>query len=71
MPQLVIAMEMEIEETRAGRDSKRKYVEFHRGELRTIAEKRAILDEEVGVFGGGVEVLEELEGDEVWDARFW
>ena len=70
VPQLVTGLEMEIEETRAGRDSKRKYVEFHRGELRTIAEKRAILDEEIGVFGG-VEVLEELEGDEVWDARFW
>ena len=71
VPQLVTALEMEIEETRAGRDSKRRYVDFHRGELRVIAEKRLALDEASGVPPTLPAVFEGLESEEVWNERFW
>ena len=71
VPQLVTALQMEIQETRAGRDSKRVYVNFHRGELRQIAEKRMLLDEEMGVPPSLPQVYEMLEEEEVWEQRFW
>ena len=70
-PQLVTALEMEIEETRAGRNTKRRYVDFHRGELRAIAEKRIILDEELGMPPRLMQIYDWMETQNVWDQRFY
>jgi hypothetical protein len=71
VPQLITAQMMEIEDTRAGRDTKRPYVEFHRGELKVMAEKRVLLDEASGIPPSLPQVYQGLDSDEVWDQRFW
>lgn len=70
-PQLVTALELEIEETRAGRNSKRRYVDFHRGELRAIAGKVILLDEELGLPPSLMQIYDWMETQDVWDELFY
>jgi hypothetical protein len=70
-PHLLVLLEREITETRAARDAKRVYVDFHRRELARIVEKRWKLDEEAGVEWRVPLWWESMEGEEDWDRRFW